>query len=155
MPVFPGSMIVPVCASRPAVSLTGHPCGSGIEDKSAMVSKDVSGLQVAFQNERADRKERETLVVAKLRDLEERTAQRFAADQKILDDQEAQLREELEVAVHEEDKRFHDHILEEMAALKNGLVMESQTREHSDDDMVNALNHYTQAIQEALRVINR
>jgi hypothetical protein len=127
-----------------------------IEDKSAMVSKDVATLQVAFQNERTDRKERETLIVAKLRDLEERTADRFTQDQQILEQQHNELREELEVAVHEDgDKRFHDHILEEMAALKNGLVIESQTREHADDDIVNALNHYTQAIQEALRVVNQ
>merc|ERR1712194_983593 len=35
-----------------------------IEDKSSMVAKDAATLQSAFQNERADRKEREMLVVA-------------------------------------------------------------------------------------------
>jgi len=126
-----------------------------IEDKSKMVEKDVSALQTAFQNERADRKERETLIVAKVRDLEERTAERFTQDKKILDRQHKVLQEELEVALHEDvDKRFQDHILEEMAALKNGLVLESQVREHADDDIVNAINHYTQAIQDALRAVN-
>mmetsp|Transcript_70194 Transcript_70194/g.121545 ORF Transcript_70194/g.121545 Transcript_70194/m.121545 type:complete len:251 (+) Transcript_70194:108-860(+) len=129
-----------------------------IEDKSAMVSKDVAALQTAFQNERADRRERETLIVAKLRDLEERTVERFTNDQKMLEKQHTELREELEVVLHETengDKMFQDYILEEMAALKNGLVVESQTREHADDDIVNALNHYTTAIQDALKVVNQ
>lgn len=127
-----------------------------IDDKSAMVSKDVSALQLAFTNERADRKERETLIVAKLRDVEERIAERFTQELNVLEDQQKELREELEVALHEDnDKRFQDHILEEMAALKTGLVVESQTRESADDSIVSALNHYTQAIQEALRVVTQ
>merc|ERR1719221_735033 len=40
-----------------------------IEDKSAMVAKDAANLQQAFQNERSDRKEREMMVIGKLRDL--------------------------------------------------------------------------------------
>merc|ERR1719181_2332028 len=111
-----------------------------IEEKSAMVSKDVSALQLAFQTERADRKERETLIVAKLRDLEERIAEQFTQELCILEEQQKELREELEVALHEDnDKRFHDHILEEMAALKTGLVVESQTRESADDNIVLAI----------------
>merc|ERR1719221_759987 len=127
-----------------------------IEDKSTMVAKDVSALQSAFQNERADRKERETLIVAKYRDLEERTGERFGVDKRTLDQQYKELREELDMAVTENnDQRFQDYILEEMAALKNGLVVESATREDADDRIVNALGHYTKGIQEALRVVNQ
>lgn len=127
-----------------------------IEDKSAMVSKDVTALQLAFQNERADRKDRETLIVAKLRDLEARTQEKFVKDEGVLEQQHSDLVQSLSEALHEDnDKRFHEHILEEMAALKTGLVLESQTRESADDNIVSALNHYTQAIQEALRVVNQ
>merc|ERR1719440_2601238 len=121
-----------------------------------MVSKDVAVLQTAFQGERQERKERESIVVAKLKDLGERTAERFSKDLQTLEKQHAELREELDVAMHEDnDKRFQDHILEEMAALKTGLVVESQTRASADDNIVSALNHYTQAIQESLRVVNQ
>lgn len=127
-----------------------------IEDKSTMVSKDISTLQSAFHSERQDRKERETLIVAKLRDLEERTAEQFSHHLTTLEKQHHELGVELEVAMHEDnDKRFQDHILQEMAALKTGLVVESQTREQADDSIVSALNHYMQAIQEALRVVNK
>merc|ERR1719203_2365417 len=127
-----------------------------IEDKSSMVAKDAAALQEVCQNERADRKERETLIVAKLRDLDARTADRLAAEQRECDLKFQELREELDVAVKDNgDQRFQDYILEEMAALKNGLVVETQSREAADDDIVNALNHYTKAIQDALCVVNQ
>jgi len=129
-----------------------------VEDKSAMVAKDVASLQQSFHNERADRKERETLIAAKLREHEQRTAEKFANEQQICDQKYATLHEELDESkrVREDgDKRFQDYIIEEVAALKNGLVVESQTRERADDDIVNALNHYTKALQDALRVVNQ
>mmetsp|Transcript_31167 Transcript_31167/g.65336 ORF Transcript_31167/g.65336 Transcript_31167/m.65336 type:complete len:250 (+) Transcript_31167:125-874(+) len=127
-----------------------------IEDKSSMVAKDAASLQAAFQNERADRKEREMLIVAKLRDLDARTAERLNNEQRSTDAKYQELSEDLDVAVKEDsDGRFQDYILEEMAALKNGLVVETQMREQADDDIVNALNHYTKAIQDALRVVNQ
>jgi hypothetical protein len=126
-----------------------------IEDKSAMVATDAANLQEFVQNERADRKERETLIVAKLRDLEARTTERLAAEQRECDLKFQELQEDLDVAVKGDgDQKFQDYILEEMAALKNGLVVETQARESADDDVVNALNHYTKAIQDALRVVN-
>jgi len=129
-----------------------------IEDKSTMVVKDVATLQSFFQNERADRKERETLVAAKIRDLEARTAERIASLQQMCEEKYVILHEELleSKRVREDnDKTFQDYIIEEVASLKNGLVVESQTREKADDDIVSALNHYTKALQEALRVVNQ
>lgn len=127
-----------------------------IEDKSSMVAKDAANLQVAFQNEWADRKERELLIIAKLRDLDARAAERLGNEQMICNDKFQELQEELSIAVKDDgDKRFQDYVLEEMAAIKNGLVVETQTREQADDDIVNALNHYTKAIQDALRIVNQ
>lgn len=137
-------------------SLTREQYVRDIEDRSAMVAKDAASLQTVFVNERAERKERETLIVAKLRDLDARTAERIAHEQADCDGKYEELYRELEIAVKDDegDRRFQDYVLEEMAALKNGLVVESQMREQADDDIVNALNHYTKAIQEALRAVN-
>jgi len=126
-----------------------------IEEKSGMVGKEAAALQACFQNERSDRKEREALIGSKLRDLDARTSERLALEQEAIEQKFQHLREEMDVAVGDDgDRRFQDYILEEMAALKNGLVVETQMRERADDDMVNALNHYTNAIQDALRVVN-
>merc|ERR1711939_40015 len=108
-----------------------------IEDKNAMVAKDVNNLQDAFENEKVDRKEREFLIAKKLGDHETRTQGKFEQEQSA------------------RDEKFQTFILEEVAALKNGLVLESQSREQADDDIVQALNHYTKALQDALRIVNQ
>ena len=52
------------------------------------------------------------------------------------------------------DDKFQAFVLEELASLKNSLVIETQSRENSDEDIIQALNHYTKALQDALRVVN-
>mmetsp|Transcript_5497 Transcript_5497/g.8546 ORF Transcript_5497/g.8546 Transcript_5497/m.8546 type:complete len:253 (-) Transcript_5497:67-825(-) len=126
-----------------------------MEDKSAMVARDIAGLKSAFQQEWSERKERETLIIAKLRDLDERSAESMLKEQKVLEVQVEELHSDLNVVGHEEDKRFHEHVFQELAALKSGLVMEAQTREQSDDEIVAALKHYTESVQEAMRIVNQ
>lgn len=125
-----------------------------MEDKSTLVADDIVGLKATFTAERNERKERETLIIAKLRDLNERTAEKLVKDRQILDVQVAELHTELGVVGHEEDRRFHEFVFTELAALKTGLVQESQTREMADDDIVETLTRYTQSVQEAMRVVN-
>merc|ERR1719272_2835541 len=48
-----------------------------IEDKNAVVAKDVNGMQNAFENEKIDRKEREFAISKKLGDHETRTQGAF------------------------------------------------------------------------------
>jgi len=126
-----------------------------MEDKSAMVARDIAALRSAFSQEWSERKGRETLIIAKLRDLDERSAERLVQEQQICDEQVEELRQDVVVVAQQEDRRFHDHVFQELAALKNGLVLESQTREQSDDDITAALRHYTESIQEAMRVVNQ
>merc|ERR1719440_2686852 len=129
-----------------------------IEDKNAMVAKDVNSLQNAFENEKVDRKEREFLIAKKLGDHETRTQGKFEQEQNAREQKYQSLREELEESKRmreKGDEKFQTFILEEVAALKNGLVMESQSREQADDDIVQALNHYTKALQDALRIVNQ
>jgi len=129
-----------------------------IEDKNQMVAKDVASLQVTFRQEKVDRKEREQATALKLRDHASRTAAKFEEEEKIREQKYQALREELEESKRlreRGDDKFQAFILEEVAALKNGLVVETQTREHADDDIVNSLHHYTHVLQDALRVVNR
>jgi len=129
-----------------------------IEDKSAMVAKDASSLQAFFKAERTDRKQRETLIIGKLKDLDSRTLDRLESEHNVFGQKYEQLHEALDMVVKREvdgDKQFQDYVLQEMAALKNGLVLETQMREKADDDIVHALNHYTKGIQDSLRVVNK
>lgn len=129
-----------------------------IEDKNAVVAKDVNGMQNAFENEKIDRKERETAITKKLSDHETRTQAAFEAQTSNRELKYSSLRSELDTIKRTREKgddKFQTFILEEVAAVKNGLVAESQAREQADDDIVQALNHYTKCLQDALRIINQ
>jgi len=129
-----------------------------IEDKNAIVAKDTNGMQNAFENEKIDRRERELAISKKLGEHEARAQAGLEAQFTDREQRYQALRGELEEvkrAREKSDDKFQTFILEEVAALKNGLVAESHAREQADDDIVQALNHYTKCLQDALRIINQ
>merc|ERR1719335_763974 len=129
-----------------------------IEDKNAVVAKDVNGMQNAFENEKIDRKDRELAISKKLSEHETRTQAAFDAQEAMREQKYSSIRQELDqikLVRERGDDKFQTFILEEVAVVKNGLVAESQTREQADDDLVQALNHYTKCLQDALRIINQ
>lgn len=129
-----------------------------LEDKNAVVARDVNNLRNVFENEKIDRREREFAISKKLGDHESRTHSCFEVQQAGREQKYQSLRGELEECKNTREKgdeKFQTFILEEVAAVKNGLVAESHAREQADDDIVQALNHYTKGLQDALRIINQ
>merc|ERR1719389_841017 len=129
-----------------------------IEDKNAVVAKDTNGMQNAFENEKIDRKEREMAISNKLSEHETRTQAAFEAQTGNREQKYSSLRSELDTIKRSREKgddKFQTFILEEVASVKNGLSAESHAREQADDDIVQALNHYTKCLQDALRIINQ
>eukprot|EP00812_Abedinium_dasypus_P010349 NODE_3971_length_722_cov_1120.005997.p1 GENE.NODE_3971_length_722_cov_1120.005997~~NODE_3971_length_722_cov_1120.005997.p1 ORF type:complete len:155 (+),score=65.29 NODE_3971_length_722_cov_1120.005997:3-467(+) len=129
-----------------------------IEEKNAVIAKSVNGVQNASENEKIDRKERELAISKKIGDHEARMQAAFAA--------QAQARrqryqsfwaelEEVKLKRQKGDEKFQTFILEEVAGVKNGLAAEGKAREQADDDIVQALNHYTKCLQDALRIVNQ
>ena len=128
-----------------------------IEDKNAMVARDVNGLQQAFENERVLRAEKEAVIIKRLTDLETKTDDKLDSHKVSTDSKLISVRSDME-EIHRmnctgEDK-FERFVLEELASLKNSVIIETQSRESADDDLVTALNQYTKALQDALRIIN-
>eukprot|EP00966_Prymnesium_polylepis_P293172 6771401-Prymnesium_polylepis.1 len=46
-------------------------------------------------------------------------------------------------------------MLRKMAVVEKDLEVETKNREASEEQLVNALNDYTQALQDGLRIVNR
>ena len=128
-----------------------------IEDKNALVARDVNALQQDFENERVIRAEKEAMIIKRLADLEVKTDEKLDSSKISTDNKLLGVRADMEeihrMNMNGEDK-FEHFVLEELASLKNSVIIETQTRESADDDLVNALNHYTKALQDALRIIN-
>ncbi|CAD7925753.1 unnamed protein product [Amoebophrya sp. A25] len=129
-----------------------------LEDKSQMVSKDVQVLQETFDSEKAKRNERDNMIQKRLLEHEQRAEARLEQERVSREETYGELKDQLEEAKRHRargDEKFQTFILEEVASLKNGLVLESEAREQADDDIVQALNHYTKALQDALRIVNQ
>ena len=128
-----------------------------IEDKNALVARDVNSLQQGFENERVVRAEKEAMIIKRLADLEVKTDERLESSKIMTDNKLLGVRADME-EIHRMNlnggDKFEHFVLEELASLKNSVIIETQTRESADDDLVNALNHYTKALQDALRIIN-
>lgn len=129
-----------------------------IEEKNSVFAKDTNDMLTAFTNEKASRKEREQLLTRKLLDHQASTKIAMETQSSLREDKYQTLRSELEEikAVREKgDQIFQNLTLEEIATVKNGAAAESSAREQADDDIVQALNHYTKCLHDALKIINQ
>merc|ERR1712222_256262 len=52
-------------------------------------------------------------------------------------------------------EKFRAFILEEIAGMKNTLAVSAEAREQTDDEIVQAMNQYTNALQKGLHSANR
>jgi hypothetical protein len=53
------------------------------------------------------------------------------------------------------DEVFKGEMLRKMAAVEKDLEIETRNRQASEEQLVNALNDYTRALQDGLRIVNR
>ena len=128
-----------------------------ITGKIAVVARDVSNLQVCISHERSHRADKESNLILKVTDVELKIDSRLQSDKLGIEQRFTTLRDSLSEFKRVRDKgddKFQAFVLEEIASLKNSLVVETQSREQSDEDIIQALNHYTKALQDALRIVN-
>ena len=128
-----------------------------ISDKTATVARDVAQLQIAVNHEKSNRSEKESALVRKLAEIDLNIESKLQNDRLAAEQKFSALRDSLAEYKKLRDRgddKFQGFVLEEIAALKNSLVIETQSREQSDEDIIQALNHYTKALQDALRIVN-
>lgn len=129
-----------------------------VEDNSGQVMQNISLLRSAMQSEWEARRERENSIAAKLLEVEAKAGERLVGISGMCEQKFEQMYDTIQESKQSSvvrDRRMQARIIDEVASLKNSLVVEKQVREQADDDIVNALNHYTQALQVALRGVNQ
>ena len=130
---------------------------AAMSEKTAIVAKDLVTLQNQLTHERSLRSEKDSVFSQKISELEFKTESKFQRERSGVENRLSTLRESLleyRRLRDQGDDKFQSFVLEESASLKNATVIETQSREQSDDDIVSALNHYTRALQDALRIVN-
>jgi len=128
-----------------------------IDDRGEELSKLLHRFKEEFDEDRAQRLEREAVIVKQLTDHEQEVNESF---EKQIESREARysaVREVLEDNIKLRDKtesRFQAFFDKELNRLKNDFRNESEVREREDDEIVEALNRYTLKLQTSLKVVN-
>jgi len=124
-------------------------------DTSALM-REITELKEHMEDNKRYRLERDQDFIKRVGEVEFQIDQRadtfFLAVQKEL----AEYSVIIETMTHADtgaEEEFRSFALEELQTLKNGLTMASQAREQTDDEIVNAINLYTTALQRGLRKI--
>lgn len=128
-----------------------------IEEKGAKLAEVLRDTIAAFDAEKSSRVDRETQITNTLADHEGLVGQTFEEHRNermhAIDDLRAILEKCIRSHMKVEEKlmaAFH----EEIAAIKNQVVLESQERERHDLELAGALNRYIAKLQSSLHIVN-
>jgi len=128
-------------------------------DTAALV-KEISEMRRQMDTDRKARIERDTVLLRRLAEIESAEAAQLEQDSAQLQQTIDQLRREVDAIAHSEDssdsrtEKFRAFILEEIAGMKNMLAASAQSREQTDDEIVQAMNQYTNSLQKGLHSAN-
>ncbi|CAM9328056.1 unnamed protein product [Heterosigma akashiwo] len=123
-----------------------------IEERGEKLAKMLKDFEERFEAERADRLRREAALGKALADHEHAAALRFDRERTSRENTYVELRKALEENAATRGRG--DAKFQELAALRNAVALERQTREREDDEIVEALNSYTAKLQTSLKIIN-
>lgn len=104
------------------------------------------------------RLEREAQLLKRIGDEAFRVQQKIAQERIHRDGEIVQMKDEFWAATKSRDKAdevFKSEMLRKMGVVQRELDVETKARELSEEQLVNAINDYTKALQDGLRVINR
>lgn len=127
-------------------------------EDSAAIHGEYWEFRRGFQDEIARHHESGRLLNARIIDLVNVAAQRAAHEQQFNEQKWCQLAREAKEANRagqEESKHFQDCMMARVDAIKRGICVATKDREQADDDVVAALNHYTQALQGTISSVSR
>lgn len=128
-------------------------------DTAALV-KEISELRRQMEIDRAKRIERDTSLLRRLSEMEAFEASQFEQGLAALQHTYTQIKAEIdglartEEATDSKTEKFRAFILEEISGMKNTLAVSGQAREQTDDEIVQAMNQYTNALQRGLHSAN-
>jgi hypothetical protein len=128
-----------------------------VNNKAADLSKSISQIRDDQKMERKGRLKREGILLqqveAHAKEAEERwTSEREDRVQRLKELEDQIIRNEARLAL--EQKRYEDRIEKEMTSLKDELEIEATERQTQDEEIVAALNRYTQQLQHSLSILS-
>lgn len=133
---------------------------SKLQVDTAALVKEISELRRQMELDRKARIERDTVLLRRLAEMESSETVQFESGSLALQNGADQLKNEIDGLARSEEvndsriEKFRAFILEEIAGMKNTLAVSAQAREQTDDEIVQAMNQYTNALQKGLHSAN-
>jgi len=125
-------------------------------DTAALI-KEINTLRNSMEADKKHRNERDTAYLRRIAEVEYGIDSKFESGFAIMEEQTQSLKQEiasLSRTDESSEEQFRAFILEEVAALKNSLSLAAQAREQTDDEIVQSINQYTNALHKGLRSAN-
>jgi len=133
---------------------------SKLQVDTAALVKEISELRRQMEMDRQSRIERDTALLRRLAEMESVEATQFDQGAAGLQTNFDQLKAEIDGLARTDDaadtrtEKFRAFMLEEIAGMKNTLTISSIARHQTDDEIVQAMNQYTNALQKGLHSAN-
>lgn len=133
---------------------------SKLQVDTAALVKEISEMRRHMEQDRKTRIERDTVLLRRLAEMESHEAAQFEQGDAQLENEVGDLTSQVEGLARIEEvsdsrtEKFRAFILEEIAGMKNTLAVSAQSREQTDDEIVQAMNQYTSALQKGLHSAN-
>jgi len=127
----------------------------------ASLVKEILELKTTMEKDKPCRIESENRLLRYIAGMEETTAEKFQSGLTALQNDCEAWSAKFEGFARALDANgtgvdtSHSRILDEVAVLKQTLMAEAQAREQTDDEIVEAMNNYTNALQKSLHAANR
>jgi len=158
------SLTLRCTALEKAISQFKGELPSKLQVDTASLVKEISSLRKQAEVDRRGRIERDTSLLRRLAEmdsheaaqLEKSYADQLRLFQRTKNEIDGLARQaEMEKADSEaRTDKFRTFILEEIAGMKNTLVVTGQARSQTDDEIVQAMSQYTHALQKGLKAAN-
>merc|ERR1719152_346619 len=114
--------------------------------------------QKQFEVEKVTRLQREAQTLKRVGDEVFRLQQKVTAERTAREAAIVLMRDDFMTAHKAREKAdeiFKSEMLRKIAVVEKDLEVETKNRETSEEQLVNALNDYTRALQDGLRIVNR
>lgn len=127
---------------------------NNLQSTSHTLSRELKSLQSNLQYEVQNRKGREAQLLDTIQQVSHTYEERWNTERQDRLNDIQTVQDAFEVSLQQKDVLdVEGKIKRELDRLRDELIQETQTRRHSDEEIVDALNRYTKQIQESLAAI--
>lgn len=128
-----------------------------IDERCAELLTEIRDLKIVVQQHKLTHDESDKRIVTALQDQGNKLSDQISADKHMLERKLDVLRQDVAAETEariKTDGAIKGTIQEEFVAIKASIAQETQAREEADEELTQALNHYTAALQDAIKIVS-